>query len=76
MANNLSDGEVSLLTKCYPSGTLPPEIDGEGNIEYKVGRVGHNSCVDTQLIIFILQLKLINPSLERLEHLITQMKWR
>ncbi|ORX57534.1 P-loop containing nucleoside triphosphate hydrolase protein [Hesseltinella vesiculosa] len=38
------------------NGSLPPEIDHEGNIEYK--------------------LKLIDPSEERLEHLITQLKWR
>ncbi|KAL9540956.1 hypothetical protein MBANPS3_009386 [Mucor bainieri] len=56
MARDSIESGISLLTKCYPHGTLPPEIDDEGNIEYK--------------------LKLINPSLERLEHLITQMKWR
>ncbi|KAL7322956.1 hypothetical protein PS15p_210924 [Mucor circinelloides] len=56
MARDSIESDVSLLTKCYPYGTLPPEVDNEGNIEYK--------------------LKLINPSLERLEHLITQMKWR
>ncbi|CAO3683901.1 unnamed protein product [Umbelopsis ramanniana] len=36
--------------------SLPPEIDNEGNIEYK--------------------LKLVNPTKERLEHLVTQLKWR
>ncbi|KAI9343802.1 hypothetical protein BD770DRAFT_192166 [Pilaira anomala] len=56
MAKESNEFGISLLSKCYPNGALPPEIDGEGNIEYK--------------------LKLINPSIERLEHLITQMKWR
>lgn len=36
--------------------SLPPEIDSEGNIEYK--------------------LKLVSPTSERLEHLVTQLKWR
>jgi len=36
--------------------SLPPEIDNEGNIEYK--------------------LKLVSPTPERLEHLVTQLKWR
>ncbi|KAM3584697.1 hypothetical protein VKS41_003504 [Umbelopsis sp. WA50703] len=36
--------------------SLPPEIDHEGNIEYK--------------------LKLVSPTTERLEHLVTQLKWR
>ncbi|KAI8097430.1 P-loop containing nucleoside triphosphate hydrolase protein [Halteromyces radiatus] len=37
-------------------GCFPPEVDHQGNIEYK--------------------LKLVDPSEERLEHLITQLKWR
>lgn len=36
MAKDSIESQVSLLTKCYPYGTLPPEIDDEGNIEYKV----------------------------------------
>lgn len=36
MAKDSIEFQVSLLTKCYPYGTLPPEIDDEGNIEYKV----------------------------------------
>lgn len=36
MAKDSQEYEISLLTKCYPQGTLPPEIDHEGNIEYKV----------------------------------------
>jgi hypothetical protein len=36
MAKDSNESEISLLTKCYPYGTLPPEVDGEGNIEYKV----------------------------------------
>ncbi|RUS21544.1 GTP-binding protein 1-like protein [Endogone sp. FLAS-F59071] len=38
------------------SASLPPEVDNEGNIEYK--------------------LKLVDPSPERFEHLVTQLKWR
>jgi hypothetical protein len=36
MANDSTGPNASLLTKCYPFGSLPPEVDGEGNIEYKV----------------------------------------
>lgn len=36
MGSNCEDSEVSLLTKFYLDGTLPPEVDNEGNIEYKV----------------------------------------
>ncbi|KAG1445396.1 hypothetical protein G6F46_010035 [Rhizopus delemar] len=56
MANDLPSSHNSLLLNCCIYGTLPPEADNEGNIEYK--------------------LKLINPTDERLEHLVTQMKWR
>ncbi|CEG82288.1 Putative Gtp binding protein 2 [Rhizopus microsporus] len=56
MANDLPQSHGSLLLNCCVYGTLPPEADSEGNIEYK--------------------LKLVNPSVERLEHLVTQMKWR
>lgn len=75
MANDSNEYETSLLTKCYAYGTLPPEVDDEGNIEYKVCLC---MVVLQYILIFInsMQLKLINPSLERLEHLITQMKWR
>lgn len=45
MANDYKESEFSLLTKCYPNGTLPPEVDGEGNIEYKV-------CLDFMERIF------------------------
>lgn len=36
MAKDTNELNVSLLTECYPCGSLPPEVDGEGNIEYKV----------------------------------------
>lgn len=36
MAIDSNEYETSLLTKCYAHGTLPPEVDDEGNIEYKV----------------------------------------
>jgi hypothetical protein len=36
MAKDSIELNGSLLTKCYPFGSLPPEVDGEGNIEYKV----------------------------------------
>lgn len=36
MAKGSNEFGTSLLSKCYPNGVLPPEIDGEGNIEYKV----------------------------------------
>lgn len=36
MAKESIDLQTSLLTEYYPRGSLPPEIDDEGNIEYKV----------------------------------------
>ncbi|KAI8365355.1 P-loop containing nucleoside triphosphate hydrolase protein [Radiomyces spectabilis] len=56
MRHDFRDWSNSLWNKSAELGALPPEVDDEGNIEYK--------------------LKLVNPSFERLEQLITQMKWR
>lgn len=36
MANDLPPSHNSLLLNCCIYGTLPPEADNEGNIEYKV----------------------------------------
>lgn len=36
MANDLPQSHSSLLLNCCVYGTLPPEADSEGNIEYKV----------------------------------------
>lgn len=36
MANDLPSSHNSLLLNCCIYGTLPPEADNEGNIEYKV----------------------------------------
>lgn len=38
MAKDTNELGISLLTKCYPYGSLPPEVDREGNIEYKVNK--------------------------------------
>lgn len=50
MAKDSNESGISLLTKCYPYGTLPPEVDEEGNIEYKV-----NSCYTKKDILFSLE---------------------
>lgn len=36
MANDQPQSHRSLLLNCCVYGTLPPEADSEGNIEYKV----------------------------------------
>lgn len=36
MAKDSMEVRTSLLTQYYQHGALPPEVDGEGNIEYKV----------------------------------------
>ncbi|KAI8069694.1 P-loop containing nucleoside triphosphate hydrolase protein [Gongronella butleri] len=53
---NNNDTSHDIWHQHHLNGHLPPEVDHEGNIEYK--------------------LKLVDPSAERMEHLITQMKWR
>lgn len=50
MAKDSNELGISLLTKCYPYGSLPPEVDHEGNIEYKVNKKG-SQC---QRVLFYL----------------------
>lgn len=57
-------------------GALPPEIDDEGNVEYKACWRWSYQRVSETANTLSLQLKLVDPSLDRLEHLITQLKWR
>lgn len=46
MARDSIESDVSLLTKCYPYGTLPPEVDNEGNIEYKVRIICYHARIN------------------------------
>lgn len=53
---------------------FPPEEE-EGNVEYKV-RLTVLFGIKAYMIHGLFQLKLVDPSPSRFEHLVTQMKWR
>ncbi|KAI8332210.1 P-loop containing nucleoside triphosphate hydrolase protein [Chlamydoabsidia padenii] len=55
-SNNKKQALKDLWQYQETMGCLPPEVDHQGNIEYK--------------------FKLVDPSEVRMEHLITQLKWR
>lgn len=51
MARDSIESDVSLLTKCYPYGTLPPEVDNEGNIEYKVRIICYHAKINADSVL-------------------------
>lgn len=76
MASNLQQSHDSHLLNHCIRGMLPPEVDNEGNIEYKVFLGKNSKALNLIILIFFLKLKLVNLTTERVEHLVTQMKWR